>query len=360
MDNRPGGVVTGKARRVFEPAPFHQRRPRLVAPVRVDPAGRAGPTRGQARGPRWRQSSHGLYVPAHVEPTTEQRIVEAAAVLRDGEAVTGWAALRWRGAAWFDATAGGRVPRRVPLVATRDRTAQPGIAISQEFLHPDEVEVLDGLPITTALRSVVFEVRHVSSLADAVVALDMACYADLVSLPEVSAYLEALGPVTGIPRARDAVALADENSWSPQETRMRGVWTHQAGLPRPLCNAPVFTLDGRHVGTPDLLEPRLGLVAEYNGADHISLAGTAADVRKEAAYRGLGLECVTMLVTDWADLDDFTARLLAAARRARASSGPRAWTVEPPAWWTPTDTVARRRALDGHQRDRVLRYRRTA
>jgi hypothetical protein len=38
-------------------------------------------------------------VPADAEQTTEQRIVEAAAVLPAYGGVTGWAALRWLGAA---------------------------------------------------------------------------------------------------------------------------------------------------------------------------------------------------------------------------------------------------------------------
>ena len=92
---------------------------------------------------------------------------------------------------------------------------------------------------------------------------------------------------------------------------MRGVWTKRAGLPRPLCNTPVFTLDGLHVGTPDLISPELGLLGLYNGSDHLTLVGASADQKQESAYRDLGLEVVTMLATDWADLDDFTARLRA-------------------------------------------------
>jgi len=301
---------------VFAPKPFHVRRPGLVGPVRMDAKGTAGPTRGQARGPDWRRTSHGLYVPAAVEATPDQRIVEVAAVLRADEAVTGWAGLRWQGAAWFEGTDAQAGPRDVPLLARRDRAAPTGAVVSQEFLHPDEITTVDGVPITISVRSVVHDMRYADTLGEAVIALDMACYSDLVSLAEVSAYIGALGPVTGIQQARDAVALGEENSWSPKETAMRGVWTRRAGLVRPLCNAPVFTLEGRHVGTPDLIDPELGLVAQYNGSDHITLAGTAADVKKDAAYRELGLETVTMLVTDFADLDDFTRRLLEAARRA--------------------------------------------
>ena len=75
----------------------------VVAPVPADPSGQAGPTRRQAAGPGWRRSSRGLYVPAHVTETPEQRVVEVAATFRtSGLAVTGWAALRWRGSRPFE------------------------------------------------------------------------------------------------------------------------------------------------------------------------------------------------------------------------------------------------------------------
>ncbi|NPD03468.1 hypothetical protein HN031_02065 [Nocardioides sp. zg-1308] len=299
-------------------------------------------------------------MPAHVDPTPRQRMVEASVVLREGEAVTGWAALNWLGGAWFTGSTDGVDARDVPLAARRHLVAQPGFGVSQEFVSPSEVVIQDGLPVTRALRSVVFEMRYAPTLGDAVVALDMACYSDLVSLAQVAAYVAGLGPVTGVQQARDAVAEGEENSWSPQETRMRGVWTKRAGLPRPRCNVPVFTLDGRHVGTPDLLGPELGLVGQYHGSAHLSLAGAASDFRKDAAFRDLGFETVVMVASDWADVDGFVARLRAAADRARASTAVRGWTIDAPAWWTPTDTVARRRALDEAQRQRYLDYRRAA
>lgn len=296
-------------------------------------------------------------VPSGVPVTSHQRILEASAVLGEDEAVTGWAALDWQHARWFDGTLGGVEPRDVPLVARRHLSTQAGFCVSQEFLHPDEIVWVDGVPLTTPVRSVAFEMRRAAGLGEAVVALDMACYSDLVSIAEVAAYVAELGPVTGIQQARDAVAEADENSWSPRESQMRGVWTRRAGLPKPRCNAPVFTLDGQHVGTPDMVDPGLGLLGLYNGRDHLTLVGASADRDKEAAYRDLGLEPVTMLATDWTDLDGFTERLHQAARRARARVGVRGWTLRPPPWWTPTSTVERRRALSADQKQRYLRYR---
>jgi hypothetical protein len=342
---------------MYVPPPFHPNRPGLVAPVRVDPSGVEGPTRGQARGRTWRTTTRGLVVPCDVLATSQQRTLEASAVLGENEAVTGWAALDWQGARWFDGTYDGVELRDVPLVARRHLLEQPGFSVSQEFLNPRDIVTVDDLPITPAVRSVVFEMRRADSLGDAVVALDMACYSDLVSLAEVSAYLSQLGPVTGIQQARDALAEGDENSWSPRETQMRGVWTRRAGLARPLCNAPVFTTDGRHVGTPDLIDPRLGLIGLYNGRDHLTLVGATHDRDQEAAYRDLGLEPVTMLATDWAEVSAFVARVHEAVARTRERPDVRGWTLTAPRSWISTATVERRRALTAEQRRRYLRYR---
>ena len=54
-------------------------------------------------------------------------------------------------------------------------------------------------------------------------------------------------------------------------------------------------------------------------------------MQQEAAYRDLGLEPVTTSVD-----------------------------VEPPRWWTPTRTVAQRRALGSGEKARCLRYRKAA
>lgn len=345
---------------MFVPQPFHDRRPGLVAPVRADPSGATGPTRGEARGKRWRTTGCGLWVPSDVPETPAQRALEAGAVLKADEAVTGWAGLTWLGAAWFDGTWDGIRPRPVTVVTRRHVRSQPGFDVSQEFLHPAEIVVVDGLPVTCAVRSVTFEMRYADSVGGAIEAIDMACYSDLVSLEEVAAYVRQLGPVTGVQQARDALAEADENSWSPRETAMRGVWTRRAGLPRPRCSVPVFTLDGRHVGTPDLIDPMTGLVGLYHGDSHLSLVGASKDNRQELDFRDLGLEPVAMFATDWDDLGEFTRRLVAAARRCRARGARRAWTLDPPHWWTPTETVEQRRALAGWQKKRYLRYRRAA
>ena len=342
-----------------QPPPFHPNRPGLLTPVRIDPDGRDGPTGKQARGPGWRKTSHGYYLPASVDAEdVDQRIAAAAVVVPDGGAVTGWAALRWLGVDWLDGRRGpATLPVTVAVVHSNIR-AQGGIAVTSEFVRTDEILVVDGLPVTTALRSATFEARHAADLVRAVMVLDMAAAADLVSRQELADSCAALMAPTGVGRLREAIGLMDENVWSPMETEARLLLMRRLGLSRLACNRPVFDLDGRHIGTPDLLDPVVGMVFEYNGAVHLEGAQRAKDVAREAAFRRVGLEYVEMMAADRRDPDAFLIRSREARGRALdRPRGERRWTVTPPPWWTPTLTVAQRRGLSPWQRDRFLRYR---
>lgn len=334
-----------------------------MRPVRTDRRGVEGPTPGQARGPAWRRTSHGYYVPADVDAgRPEQRILEASVVVPDRYAITGWAALRWwTGSPWFagrDAE-GGTLPVTV-VTATHGVRPQPGISISEECVHRADVTVVDGVPVIRPCAAVSFEVRRrCRDLVSAVICIDLACYTDVISLAEQAAYVEAQHGRTGVPRHREALGLADENCWSPQETRMRLRWVLDAELPRPRSNVPVFDGSGRHLGTPDLIDAVAGVVGEYDGAAHLTADRRLQDVGREELFRDHGLEYVTMMAGD----TGFVPRLRRAYRRAesrRPGVGGRRWTVEPPAGWTSTASVADRRRLDEDQRVRFLRYRRAA
>jgi hypothetical protein len=238
-----------------------------------------------------------------------------------------------------------------------DIRSQPGIAISAETLDPGDILVIDGLRVTAPQRSVLFEMRHARAVEAAVMVADMAMQADLVTTDELQRYAASLSSWTGIPLARKALPLIRENSWSPQETRMRLVWMLVAGLPEPMCNVPVFDRSGRHIGTPDLLEPASGVVGEYEGVVHLETRQRGLDVRREQRFRDVGLEYFAVVAADWRDEGAMVARMRSAYQRALARSSPRAWTIDPPSWWVPTDTVARRRALSDLDHDRLLRRR---
>ncbi|MGZ6744879.1 MAG: hypothetical protein ACXVD0_03140 [Nocardioides sp.] len=343
-----------------EPRPpfAHPARPGLVGPVRVDPSGVRGPTPRQARGPRWRRTSHGLYVPSEVDGSVpEQRIVEAAAALPAYGGVTGWAAMRWWGARWFDGM-DGDVMLPVELATMRHSARdQPGIAYTTERLTPRDLVTHDGLRVTSPARTVCFLMRYARSLWRAVQLFELAAFDDVVSAEEVWDYALEHPGWTGIPRCRQAMLLVDENVWSPMETWLRLVWQLVACLSRPRCNQPVFDRQGRHLGTPDLLDVELGIAGEYDGEVHLGAGHRRRDLAREEAYRDAGLECVVVTSADLVSLDGLVRRLHAARRRAARRTGERAWTIDPPAWWVPTQTVAQRRALDARQRAVWLRHR---
>ncbi|HRI99054.1 MAG TPA: hypothetical protein PLZ93_25735, partial [Nocardioides sp.] len=324
------------------------------------PSGRNGPSIDETRGPNWRRSSWGLYVPASVERSVEQRILEAACLLPTYGGVTGWAGLYWQGARrWFTGTTGSGLDRPVSLaVGGCDIRSQSGVHVSAERLDPRDLTVVDEVALTSAVRSVCFEMRYASHERQAAIVLSMAAYDDLVSVDELAEYAARHSGWTGIPRCRAAIPLAEENCWSPTEVEMVLTWRLDAELPRPLCNQPVFDRNGRHVGTPDLLDVEAGVVGQYDGAFHLAGAQRAADERAEERYRDLGLECFTMVAADRGDTSRMAARMIAARKRGLwEAESTRQWTVEPPSWWIPTHTVEHRRALDSEQRRRLLRYR---
>lgn len=335
----------------------------VVVPVPVDRTGRRGPTPEQARGRRWRRSSRGLYVPADVDRSrTDQQVVEAAAAL-PGEwgGVTGWAGLAWQGSVWFDGLRWGGGPAApVTLAIGGNRAIRPqaGFATSEERLLDSDVHVVDGVRVTTAVRSVCFEMRYASSVRHAVITLDMACFNDVVSIAEVAAYAASIPGWTGIPQCRGAIPLARENSWSPRETDMRLRWAIDGGLPTPMCNMPVFGPGARLLGTPDLIDPVAGVLGEYDSSLHLTGPIRSRDEGRQHLFRSHGLECVTMLTADVRDPTAFLARLEAAYDRASdIPASRRRWTLERPPWWIDTTTVEARRALDDHARVRLLAHR---
>lgn len=326
-------------------------------PVPVDPTGLCGPTPAAARGPQWRRTSCGLFVPADVDadlPT--QRIVEAAGQLPPYGGVTGWAALCWMGGRWFDGSDGRPV---VLATGPGNLRASFGRAVSKERLAPFDLTGADGLPVTAAVRSVCFEMRYAVSAAAAARTLELAAFSDLVSVEECRAYVAGyLAAWTGVQQCRDALPLVDENAWSPTEFSMRQIWVGAGGRPPPLCNRPVFDRMGRHLGTPDLIDPVAGVVGEYEGSLHLTGRQRASDLAREELFRSHGLEGVTMVAADLRDPRAFLQRLDSAyARAARLPISERRWTLAQPAWWTPTETVAQRRALGADLRRRLLAHR---
>ena len=303
-------------------------------------------------------------MPVTVDPhDRDQRIVEAAAQLPPHGGVTGWAALGWLGGVWFGGVGRGGELTAVPVAVGSGHRMRPrpGIDVSQEVVAPYDLLRSGGIRMTSPLRSVGYEMRKARDDEAAVVAFDMAAFNDLVSIDELAAYLDSdLVARQGVERVRRVLPLLDENSWSPMEPVLRLTWLDEVPCTL-LMNRPVFDRLGRFVGTPDVIDPAAGVYGMYDGALHLAGSVRHVDVAKEAAYRALGLEGVVMMAGDVGDRDPFRLRLRAAYVRAtRRPEIERGWSLETPAWWRDTTTVAARRALTSYDRERLLAHRQRA
>lgn len=264
-----------------------------------------------------------MAVPTHVDGTRpEQRILEQSVRVRERGAVTGWAALRLHGAAFFDGLGpDGRTLLPVPLTEGDGRLRwTSSTTVSRSRLDAGDVTVRHGIRCTVPERAVVDAVLTAPEPRAAVVAIDMACAGRVTSISRVRAYIRAKRP-----RRRDevlhALSLASERSLSPGETAYRLIWVLDARWPTPLCNVPVLSPAGELLGVPDLLDVRRGVAGEYDGAEHRGRQRHRGDVRKEEALRDHGLEVVRMVA------GDSSARIAARLRSAeqRALRGVRRW-----------------------------------
>jgi hypothetical protein len=195
-------------------------------------------------------------------------------------------------------------------------------------LDPDEIDVVDGIAVTSVARTVVDLARTVA-FEPAVAVADAALHA-LVGEPERLGVLQAAlaaavaraGGWRGSPDARRVLAFADARSGSVGESRSR-VAIHRAGLPAPVLQWEVIGSNGQWIGMVDFGWPRMRTVGEFDGkakygrllkpgqnpADAVYL-----EKRREDALRA---EALSVVRWGWDALTDFTdtaARLWACLR----------------------------------------------
>lgn len=316
--------------------------------MRVDPLGLAGPTRGQARGPGWRSTSYGFYVPAEVDSDLPlQRVAEQSVRLPAGGALTGWAAGQVLGATYLDGLAADGVTRLPVPLAIGPRGNIRGdaeVLLLRDVLPAEEVIRVHGLPCVIPERAAFDAMRTAASLTEAVVEMDMFALGGVTSLKRTWAYVASVGPRRrGTQRVRAALALATEHSWSPNESRTRMVWRLGAGLPQPLLNRPLFDRRGRLLAYPDLLDVEAGLVGEYDGADHRGAHRHSKDVGREELLRRHGLEVFRVTGPDLVAPGRVRSRMLEARSRAKwLPEAERSWTTTPPPGWDAGPTLDQR------------------
>ena len=297
----------------------------------------AGVKPSTLRGPRWRSTSRGFYVPADTTVTPTQRILDVAPLIPATGALSGWAAAYVLG---VDALDGldpftmDPLPLRVNLGGTSGRVNQNGIVYVRDRLSASHRLVRHRLAVTTPARTAFDGARWAADLVEAVVFLDMVAHALELDLAKVRTLPEPAGWWRGAGQAREALAWADARSASPWESRLRMFYRREAGLPRPAVNVPIFDLDERFLGIADLFDEEAGLVTEFDGQDHRKRRQHRADNLREEELEG-----VNLTVSRVDSLDMRQPVPLAERLRARRAQGMRRdrrhdrWTLVEPAWW---------------------------
>jgi hypothetical protein len=304
----------------------------------------AGVTRDVLRGPHWRRTSRGFFVPTTDDQqvrVTTQRILDAAPVVGTSAAVTGWAGLFMAGVDVFDGLdpfTGARLPVDAVLLKDTGRTSTSQVRFTRARVGVDEVRTYQGVHTVTAARAAFDAARYAADLGEAVAVADSCLRAGVVAQAGWRAFIGDHAGWTGVERARAAAALADAASRSPWESRLRVFVVVDLRLPRPEVNLPVFSTEGSLLGIPDLLLRDAGVVVEFDGAQHRGRAQHREDNVREEAFEAAGLVVVR---ADSIDLmhhrDQLGRRLRSAFERGldRDRRGDR-WTTDEPDWWGPT------------------------
>jgi hypothetical protein len=127
----------------------------------------------------------------------------------------------------------------------------PGVRVRKTDLTMGERDWIDGLPVTSALRTA-WDVGAGQPVADSVPIIDGLLGLALVTPAELLAYAESHLSRRGGRSAARAFELADGRARTPEASRLR-LAIMAAGLPRPTPNHPIAFSGG--VRTPELAWP---------------------------------------------------------------------------------------------------------
>jgi hypothetical protein len=118
-----------------------------------------------------------------------------------------------------------------------------GLASSGERkLRPEDVSELDGLRVTTPLRTAC-DLGRLLHRDQALAAMDSMTRLGRFSVAELVASVHRYAGYRGVVQLRALAPLVDPGAESPPESILRMRW-YDVGLPRPRCQVPVLTPSG--------------------------------------------------------------------------------------------------------------------
>ncbi|WP_066903769.1 endonuclease domain-containing protein [Mycolicibacterium houstonense] len=221
-----------------------------------------------------------VYVPCGTVLTPVDKAVAAWLWSGRRATVAGLSAAALLGSKWIDA----KHPAELNH-SSRHKTA--GIVLHSDRLTDDEVRVVRRIRATTPARTA-FDLGRRPGLTTAVVRVDALLQACDLKLVDVQALIDVHRGARGLVQLRQVLNLADYGAESPQETRLRLLFT-EAGMRPTQTQIEVFGHWGELVGRIDMGWPEWQVGVQYDGIQHwTDPRQRTRDIDQDAEYRELG------------------------------------------------------------------------
>jgi hypothetical protein len=193
-------------------------------------------------------------------------------------------------AKWLDA-------QRPAELIYGNRHSPRGIRVWSDSFANDEVELIDGMRVTTPARTAL-DLACRCPLDTAVALIDALANATRLKLADVELLADRYRGRRGIAGARKALDLVDAGAESPRETWLR-LLVIRAGLPWPQTQIPVYDEYGVLIGVFDMGWEDVKVAADYEGDQHrTDRRRFNRDIRKAEAVTRLGWTDIRVTVED--------------------------------------------------------------
>ena len=202
----------------------------------------------------------GVYSPAGIPLSAEQRAKAAWLWSRRKGIVAGNSAAALLGARWVD-------PALNAELLHDNRHPPKGISVHSETVLNDELIDVGGITVTSPARTAFDIGRWTPTRLQAVQRLDALARATQLASSDVEDIIANHPGRRGLRKLREVLPLVDAGAESPQETRTR-IALIDAGLPTPQCQVQVFDAYGGFVARIDMGYRKLQVGIEYDGPQH--------------------------------------------------------------------------------------------
>jgi hypothetical protein len=185
---------------------------------------------------------------------------------------------------------------------TRERTESAGRHARdwvphRGVLRDDEVEILNGVPVSTAARSA-FEVTTIAGVEAALVAVNRLLHAGAMTLAEFETVVDAYQNWPGSLTSDLVLRLADPRLESVGEDRFSYL-AYRQGLPKAEPQYEVYDERGRLVARLDFAWPELCVFLEFDGMVKYTRLRREGEALDEFLMREKAREMLVCQLTGW-------------------------------------------------------------